>query len=394
MSERSPSGRTILLATSIPYWRQRRGSDQRVASLVSALVAAGWKVTTFYVNVAGDELRKAFDADRFGELVEANEKLPPDYYVADPPLSRFTNHALFQQFGRIARASRPDVVLIEYIELAYLTDALPTDVRAGAVLAIDTHDVMHRRYERFAEVGRPHWVKISRAEEAAALAPFDVVVAISEEDAAELSSMRPDGAVVTAHHAVEMPEIARRSAEGDVRFGFLGVGSQPNIDAAGYLLREVWPGVRERCADCTLAIAGEVCERVRYLAEECEGVTLAGEVASLEAFYSRIDAVLNPVAFGGGLKIKNVEALAHACALVTTDVGAEGLGGEPARDYLLAQDRAQWIDHALAIASNKAIRQRLATNGRALAERRFSPANAYADLLEALTPSHAMRATA
>jgi glycosyltransferase involved in cell wall biosynthesis len=394
MSERSPSGRTLLLATSIPYWRRRRGSDQRIASLVSALVKAGWKVTTFYVNVANEALRESFDAGQFGELIEANEKLPPDYYVADPPLSRFTNHTLIQQFGRIARASRPDVVLIEYIELAYLADALPTDVRTNAVLAIDTHDVMHRRYERFAEVGRPHWVKISREEEAAALAPFDVVVAISEEDAAELSSMRPDGAVVTARHAVEMPEIARRNADGDVRFGFLGVGSQPNIDAAGYLLREVWPGVRERCSDCALTIAGEVCERVRYIAEGCEGVTLAGEVASLDAFYSRIDAVLNPVAFGGGLKIKNVEALAHACALVTTDVGAEGLGGEAGRGYLLASDRTQWVDHALAIAADTALRERLATNGRRLAEARFSPVSAYADFLDALTPTVAMRATA
>ena len=395
MSDRSAARPSLLLATSIPYWRQRRGSDQRIASLVRALSSASWDVTTFYVSEAPADLRNAFDKEAFGALIEADAPLPADYYVADPPLSRFTNHGVFQQFGSIARAARPDVVLIEYIELSYLADALPTDVRNSATLAIDTHDVMHQRFERFAEVGRPHWVKISRDEEAAALTPFDIVIAISEEDARQFTSMCPGADVVTALHAVDMPDLPVPAAdESAVRFGFLGVGSQPNIDAAGYLLREVWPSVYAQHEDCLLTIAGEVGNRVRATAEDCPGVVLTGEVPSLDSFYRTVDVVLNPVSFGGGLKIKNVEALAHACALVTSPIGAEGLGGAPDDDFLLATDRLEWIRHACALAKDQSLRARLGAAGRTLAERRFSSSAAYGPLLSALAKPSSMRASA
>jgi glycosyltransferase involved in cell wall biosynthesis len=68
-----------------------------------------------------------------------------------------------------------------------------------------------------------------------------------------------------------------------------------------------------------------------------------GEVKELESVYELADIVVNPLTVGTGLKIKMVEAMGFSKAVISTEVGAEGIEGEGTA-YLRAGTREEFAD--------------------------------------------------
>jgi glycosyltransferase involved in cell wall biosynthesis len=374
---------STLMITSNRFWLERGGSQRRIASLVRALTGAG---STVHVCFAGsltpdDETAIRGITGAIGRI-EAAPSPPGHTAQPDAPLASFACDAVRRRVHALIDKLRPDVALVQFIRLAYTVEGLGPEARARTVLAIDTHDVMHERCERFRALGQPHWVRLSRDEEAAALRGFDLVIAIQDRDAATLRAMLPEARIVVAAHAVEATAPRRaRGVDRPITIGFLGVDSPPNRDAIGWFMDNCWPGLRERLGDgARLRIGGSVCDSC----DVHEGVTLAGGVDELAGFYASIDIAINPVRIGGGLKIKNVEALAHGVPLVTTSVGSEGMEGAPADAMLIADDADAFIAHCVALCADPGLRARVGGAGQAYARARFSPRSAYAGLLDAL----------
>jgi glycosyltransferase involved in cell wall biosynthesis len=99
----------------------------------------------------------------------------------------------------------------------------------------------------------------------------------------------------------------------------------PNIIAAEFLVKDVWPLVREACPDARLVVAGNKPERIPSFERNPTGVEFTGFVPDLELLYRSAAIVCCPVLSGGGTRIKILEAAAYGKAVVSTLVGAEGL---------------------------------------------------------------------
>ena len=69
-----------------------------------------------------------------------------------------------------------------------------------------------------------------------------------------------------------------------------------------------------------------------------EGAEPVGFVDDLAPEYAGASAVLAPIRFGSGVKIKLVEGLAHGLPGIATPVGAEGLVALPPAALKLAED--------------------------------------------------------
>ncbi|MFL6132379.1 MAG: glycosyltransferase family 4 protein, partial [Nocardioidaceae bacterium] len=147
---------------------------------------------------------------------------------------------------------------------------------------------------------------------------------------------------------------------------------EPNRDAASFFAAEVFPLVRKRYPKAVFRVVG------RYDVEEnvaafrnLPGVSVAGEVPDLTAELGRAAVVVVPIRFGGGTRIKILEAFAHGIPVVTTTVGAEGLEVENGR-HLVVADQADDIAQAcLRLFDDPAIRSALAAEGMALWESRY-----------------------
>ena len=116
----------------------------------------------------------------------------------------------------------------------------------------------------------------------------------------------------------------------------------------------------------------------------CTQRRINGHIADLDLFYASHDIFLNPVAFGGGLKIKNVEALAHGLALITTPVGAEGLKNSTAA-FVVGEDDQQLLGSAIQLAGDPALLNSMSNAALDYARRHFSGKAVYHELDEYLS---------
>jgi glycosyltransferase involved in cell wall biosynthesis len=179
-------------------------------------------------------------------------------------------------------------------------------------------------------------------------------------------------------NSVRLPARASgRSRTTEGRASLLLVGNltyAPNVTAAEVLAKQVLPRVRRLVAgEVTAELVGgfEPGSPIEALAA-LPGVEVRGFVADLQDAYARADVAVVPLAGGAGTRIKLLEAFAAGVPVVTTPVGAAGLGAEHGVHLLLA-DGADDLAAAVArVLSDDALAAALTRAGRSLLEERFS----------------------
>jgi len=137
----------------------------------------------------------------------------------------------------------------------------------------------------------------------------------------------PSARVRAVPPLVDAPEAVTRQVRSP-EFVFLGLLSLPhNDDGLAWFLRSVWPGVVARMPDARLRIVGRdprpgLLSLTRQLSDT---VSVDGYVPDLSSVLANATALINPLRFGSGIKLKVIEALARGLPVVSTTVGAEGI---------------------------------------------------------------------
>ena len=160
------------------------------------------------------------------------------------------------------------------------------------------------------------------------LARADLVVCLSEDEAAIARQMTTDAKVITKIPFLggitwSAPSFEERKDIVLVASWVSGPGS-PNVDGLTWFLTEVFPLVQARVPWAQLRITGgsppELLTR-----QEGFGITFEGHVPDLRSFYQGARCVIVPLRFGSGVKIKTMEALQYGVPVVATSIGAEGI---------------------------------------------------------------------
>jgi len=143
---------------------------------------------------------------------------------------------------------------------------------------------------------------------------------------------------------------------------FVGAYSyKPNADAAQFLIREIWPSIRNEIPDARLVIVGKNPERIPAYRNAPEGVRFTGFVASVATAYAAARVVCCPILSGAGTRIKIIEAAAHGRAIVSTPVGAEGLDFIPGEEIAIASSAADLAARCVSLLKDPAAAQRMGT---------------------------------
>jgi glycosyltransferase involved in cell wall biosynthesis len=198
------------------------------------------------------------------------------------------------------------------------------------------------------------------------------VIAVSAEDAARLRSFHPDLRVHVSPVGVDCayfrPVVPAPPPDTDMLF----VGNfihPPNADAVFFLVREVLPHLNpsER-----LRIIGHGVPREIAALGQAANIEVAGSVPDLRPHLAGARAVVAPVRFGTGMRGKVLEGLAMGRPVVTTSLGAEGLGAISGQHLVVADDARQFAAAIHRILAEPEWARELGAEGRNLAERRFS----------------------
>jgi glycosyltransferase involved in cell wall biosynthesis len=146
---------------------------------------------------------------------------------------------------------------------------------------------------------------------------------------------------------------------------------RPNLDAAWFLVDEVWPRVTARfpAAQLTIVGAGRPSD-IRNL--QRDGLTVTGRVAAVQPYLARAAIVAVPIRMAGGTRLKVVEALALGKPIVSTTIGFEGIDAVPGTHLVVGDTAESFASHLNRLFFDRASAEQLGRHGRELVEREYS----------------------
>ncbi|MBI5154305.1 glycosyltransferase, partial [Candidatus Poribacteria bacterium] len=295
-------------------------------------------------------------------------------------LSAPSHGSLKREVVRLTRGA--DVVIHSF---PYLYPLYPK-AKGRQLLVYDAHNVEARlAREMFGSGLWADWAvrRIARAEGKLA-GEAHLVLATNPDDADSLCALYgidhskilivPNG-VDVASLRPPADETARAAARERLKLAadrpallFIGSFHPPNVEAAEFLTGTVAP----RLGGADFLLAGKVCEafKDRPLPSNVRALGLVDEQTKSDLF-AGCHAALNPMFSGSGTNLKMLDFFAAGLPVVTTPVGARGLGITDGEHAVIAERDvfALAVDKLLASAETGAA---LARNARQLAEGRFS----------------------
>jgi hypothetical protein len=248
---------------------------------------------------------------------------------------------------------------------------------------VDLDDIEHRKTAELVAVGRAGRDPVTLVRrlrdrrDVGAWRRFETEVATA---AAVTVVANPDDAGVFPRTAVVAngyplpPAGWERRPTGDVVLLLQGqFGYFPNEDAARWVTGSVMPRVWARLPGAVLRLVGA---HPPWLAEVATDprVVLTGFVPDLRDELARASMIVCPIRFGGGTRVKLIEALAHRVPIVTTTIGAAGLGLDNGVHALVADVADAFADAVVRLTTDAELVRSLTENGFRHYLGRFTPA--------------------
>jgi polysaccharide biosynthesis protein PslH len=137
----------------------------------------------------------------------------------------------------------------------------------------------------------------------------------------------------------------------------------PNIDALRWYFSEVHERLVKLAPDMTLLVVGKnpIPEIQQY--GKRPNVIVTGSVPDVRPYYRRAWLQIVPLRIGGGSRLKIVESLAMGTPVVSTTIGAQGLGLCHDSEILLADTAERFAQETSRALNDQALRQRLKEAG-------------------------------
>jgi glycosyltransferase involved in cell wall biosynthesis len=145
----------------------------------------------------------------------------------------------------------------------------------------------------------------------------------------------------------------------------------PNIDGAVHFVNDVMPLVWARRPSARVQIVGKD-PAAEVLALAGDRVQVTGGVPDVRPYLDRATLTVVPLRSGGGTRLKLLEAMSAGAPIVSTTLGAEGLGLEHGHEAWLATDAAGLGLGVLTLMSDPDRARAMAAAARARAERDLS----------------------
>lgn len=332
-------------------------------------------------------VRVAHPGARGGAALDAVER----YVLTGRPAYWFRK-ALREHPEAVELLRSADVIDLQWQEQAALIPWLRR-VNSRARITVTLHDVLSQRESRaLAAVSgtgprslavRARWAwarrraltaeaRLTGASTTRGVA--DAVAVLSEKDRALLP---PGAAAVTVLTPPLAETYAHVSREPDPeRTELLMVAylaRWANEEGLRWFVQRVLPLIREAVPHVQLRVAGTgIRPTVQALARE-HGVELLGFVPDLAPLHRTANAAVVPLLQGAGVKFKVVDALSAGVPVVTTPVGAEGVG-EPGWFAGVTEDPLEFATAVLAVLRDQDAAERRARRARELLGEHFGRA--------------------
>ncbi|MGO8677455.1 MAG: glycoside hydrolase family 99-like domain-containing protein [Limisphaerales bacterium] len=369
-SHRVRGQRILVIDPFLPIYDRASGS-RRLFEMLKILAAAGHGLTFIARDGRGGE-RYAAELERLGVEVYAGDAEWMKEHGLPVNCRPFDLKKLLQD-------SQYDTVMLSFW---YIADQYLPRIRAwspASRVVIDTVDVHFLRERREAELCHDQKLlqqaETTRRAELGIYRQADALVTVTEDDRQALLRELPESRIFVVPN---IHELSDDTPPANGREGLLFVGNfchRPNEDGVLFFHREIWPRILQRVPGARWTIAGNnPPAAVQALAGASIQVT--GYVPSLEPCLRSHLVSVAPLRYGAGMKGKIGEALAHGLPVVTTAIGAEGMGLKSGEcGALVADDPETFAMHVARLYADRELWNQTSAQGRRHIASNFTPAH-------------------
>ncbi len=274
-----------------------------------------------------------------------------------------------QELGKILNSHSFDYILARYFAQAQYLEKFFPQLRAKIIVDLD--DVEPIKMHRWADqMGYQGWydrfrknlnINFMESQHRKLLKRVHACLVCSYEDAVHVTRERWSRQVIIIPNAVT--SCARLGAAPLKCRTILFVGSlcyTPNVEGICWFVNEVLPLIRAQEPDAQLLIVGSYPREDVIKLQDQDGVKLHQNVLEVRDYYAQSAVVIVPVRIAGGTRIKILEAGLLGRPVVSTSIGAEGLGLKSGEQCLVADSREDFAQACVSILRDQSLGESLA----------------------------------
>ncbi len=384
----------LFLCNKSPY-PAREGGPIAMNMMIEGLIRAGHQVKVLAVNsekyhVAPESIPLSYREMTGIELVDIDLRIRiPDallnlFSTKSYHVERFISAAFRKKLLDILSVEKFDVVQFEMLFMSpYLGDV---QRNSNAVTVLRAHNIEHLIWERMARNEKSplkkwyisHLAETLKNYELSVIKGYDGIAAITYKDA-EFFQKIIQGSGQAKPAVTDIPfgldpgsySSSREKIHFPSIFSLGAMDWLPNNEGIYWFLEKVWPELHRRFPDLRFYIAG------RHMPEwltnsRHENVEVIGEVEDAVQFMNSKAIMVVPLFSGSGIRIKIIEGMAAGKTIVSTSIGAEGIGYTNGENILIADDPEEFIRQIASCISDRGMFDSIGISARTLIETSYN----------------------
>ncbi len=283
------------------------------------------------------------------------------------------------------RGAECDYIFISrhYIAVNYVS--LIKRYAKQARFIFDTVDLHYLREQRLAELEQSKTLKRTaqqtKRSELVVIKEASATLVVSTVEKEVLAKDSPDAKVHILSNIHKVPGRDKGFAERKDIFFVGGYQHPPNVDAACWFVKDIWPLIHEQLPELRFHLIGSKApDEIRAL--DGNGVVFHGFVESIDPFLNNCRLAVAPLRYGAGVKGKVNMSMAHGQPVVATPAAAEGMFAEHEREILIAKDAKDFASEVVRLYQDEALWNRISDASIKNVEEHFSLATARKNLVD------------
>lgn len=185
------------------------------------------------------------------------------------------------------------------------------------------------------------------------------VLAVSAPDRALLQkwSSTPVTVVENGIDTAPYVQLPRNQDLGEQAIVFTGtMDYRPNVDAVMWFAEAILPAIVAQFPNVRFYVVGQRPHARLDPLRDNPHIVITGAVPEIAPYLQGAQVYIAPLRMGSGTRFKLLEAMAAGCGVVSTDIGAQGLGVQSGHEMLIADtpaDFARCVNNLLADESRR-----------------------------------------
>jgi glycosyltransferase involved in cell wall biosynthesis len=195
----------------------------------------------------------------------------------------------------------------------------------------------------------------------------DLIIQCSDPDAEITRKQFPNKKIVTVPNGVDTEYFQKNADSSPTEFPTIlftaGFGYHPNMEAVEWFLAKVFPKILAAVPNCKFLFAGSEAtlfhQKLRMsLGEIDHAVEYISDPADIRPCFDRAWVYVVPLQYGGGTRLKILEAMSMQVPVVSTTLGAEGVPYANGKHLLLADSPEDFAQAVIRLVNDSSLRSK------------------------------------